>query len=187
MRGFTAIELMVTVVVLGILLALAIPPFKGLYLDSQRSSAVNDLLADMLLARSESARLGQTVIICASSNGTSCGAASAWATGWLVFNDFNDNGALNDDDADAAIEEVDDEEIARRATGRYASMTVTGSAALFRFRPFNQATAGGNILFCDPRDVGSDPAPHSRTILIAPSGRPRADKVDSSGDPLDCT
>lgn len=171
--GFTLIELMVAVTVLGILLALAIPSFVDLMRNSQRSSAVNDLLADMTFARSESARRGRIMAVCANDPGSDtgkCAGASDWVKGWIVFQDTNGSGAR---DAD--------EEVVRRASARTASLLVASDPKVFRLRPFNQRSDAGRVTFCDPRDKGLSSAKHSREIVISVTGRVRIAENVASG------
>lgn len=51
-RGFTIIELMVTVAVAAILLALAIPSFTGFMARARLEGVANELVADLVYARS---------------------------------------------------------------------------------------------------------------------------------------
>lgn len=64
-RGFTAIELMVVVVIAAILLAIAVPSFSGLINRQRVAGLANDLSADIQYARSQAvshnANVGVTV------------------------------------------------------------------------------------------------------------------------------
>lgn len=81
-RGFTLIELMVTIVMLAVLLGIAIPSFTESTLGSRLRSEANDLAAAALLARSEAIKRNETVRLCASSDGETC--TGTWASGWIV-------------------------------------------------------------------------------------------------------
>ena len=98
-RGFTLVELMVTVVVLAVLMGIALPSFRGVIVSNKLSSQSNELLASLQYARSESVRRNVRVTFCQSANGTSCATSVTWA-GWLIFADSNRN---NTADADEAI------------------------------------------------------------------------------------
>lgn len=174
--GFTLIELIVTVSVLGVLLAFAIPSFVDLIRDSQRSSAVNDLLADMSFARSEADRRGRVVTVCSNVSGDDCGSATDWGTGWMVFEDTEVPGTP----ADGA--RTGTEPVIRRAAGRVGKLTVSGGSAQLRFKPFNKRTPDNQtIKFCDPRGAAK-----SRAIIVAASGVARVDDADANGNPLVC-
>lgn len=82
-RGFTLVELMITITVLGILLAIAVPSFTDAVLGSKLGSHANNLLASVYLARGEAIKRNSVVNLCASSNGTSC--TGNWEQGWIIL------------------------------------------------------------------------------------------------------
>jgi len=82
-QGFTLIELMITITVLGILLAVAVPSFTDAVLGSKLRSYANNFLASVYLARGEAIKRNSVVNLCASSNGTSC--TGDWEQGWIVL------------------------------------------------------------------------------------------------------
>lgn len=88
MRGFTIVELAVTVAVLAILLAIAAPSFKEIMLGTKLTSQANSLVASAHLARGEAIKRNQPVRLCASSDGASC--AGSWEQGWIVITAAND-------------------------------------------------------------------------------------------------
>jgi type IV fimbrial biogenesis protein FimT len=86
--GFTLIELMVTVSVLAILLAIAIPSFQQTIASTRLSTATNDLYASLAQARSDAIRQGVRMTVCKSSDSTSCTTGtSTWSAGWLTVVD----------------------------------------------------------------------------------------------------
>ena len=76
-RGFTILELMVTLTVLGILLGVAVPSFSTFVQNSRVTSQTNELVSALNLARSEAIRRGGTATVEAVS-------ASGFAGGWCV-------------------------------------------------------------------------------------------------------
>lgn len=103
-RGFTLIELMVVITIIGVLAVLAIPSFVGTIARAQVSKAVNNFISDTRYARGEALRRGKSVTICRSDNpmaaAPACGAGNGvavlgWASGWVVFADENGNGVFN--------------------------------------------------------------------------------------------
>ncbi|MGB9128631.1 MAG: GspH/FimT family pseudopilin [Thiobacillus sp.] len=82
-RGFTLIELMVTLSVLAILLAVAIPNYQIFVVSSRVASQANDMVASLSLARSEAVKRSANVTVCASSDGATC--TGTWTQGWVVL------------------------------------------------------------------------------------------------------
>lgn len=93
MTGFTVVELMITLVIGAILLAIAIPNFTSMVQASRAQSMADDFASALNFTRTESLKLGTRVTICASSDGSSC--TGAWNEGWIIFQDY----AATDKDA----------------------------------------------------------------------------------------
>ena len=82
-NGFTLIEAMVSVAIMSILLAVAVPSFSESRLSSQLRASSSSLLASISLARSEAIKRNAPVMLCVSSDGQVC-AAGGWEQGWIV-------------------------------------------------------------------------------------------------------
>lgn len=76
--GFTLVELMITIVVLAIIIAIAAPNFTSLINSNRLTGAGNELIAVLQTARTEALRRNRTVTVCSSANGTSCGQGPTW-------------------------------------------------------------------------------------------------------------
>ncbi|GAB3549347.1 type IVa pilus pseudopilin TppE [Noviherbaspirillum agri] len=83
--GFTLIELMVTVAVLSILLAVATPSFENALLGTKLGSYANNLVSSAIVARSEAIKRNATVTLCASADGANCATSGGWQQGWIVM------------------------------------------------------------------------------------------------------
>lgn len=95
-RGFTLIELMVAIALLAILVSMGMPSYTQFVANQRLTSQANDLVGDILLARSEAATRGTPTIICSSANGTTCsGLPAQWNVGRIIFVDANRNDALD--------------------------------------------------------------------------------------------
>jgi len=90
MRGFTVIELMITVAIAVVLVALAIPSFRATMVSNTVTQTTNALLHDLNIARSEAVRRG-TLVAVISNSGT-----NNWSSGWYVQADgkFLGNGSF---------------------------------------------------------------------------------------------
>jgi type IV fimbrial biogenesis protein FimT len=92
--GFTIIELMITVVVLGIALTFAIPSMQQFIMNNRMTSQLNLMSSNLAMARSEAIKQNMPVFLCPSGGGTTC-SASSWENGWLVFVDRDRDMALD--------------------------------------------------------------------------------------------
>ena len=87
--AFSLIELMVTLVVLGVVMGAALPSFKSQMSRNGADALGEELISALQLARAEAIKRSGFVTLCASSNGTSCsGELDKWADGFMVVVDF---------------------------------------------------------------------------------------------------
>ncbi|QCO68133.1 prepilin-type N-terminal cleavage/methylation domain-containing protein [Luteimonas yindakuii] len=84
-RGFTLVELMVTIAIVAILAAIALPSFRASFRSNRLATTTNELLASLSLVRSEATRSTIGAGLCASDDGLSC--SGTWDDGWLVWVD----------------------------------------------------------------------------------------------------
>lgn len=84
-RGFNLIELMVTVAVVAILAAMALPSFNEAIVGNRVAGATNDFIAAVNYARTEAIRRNSPAGICATNNSTSCVTGASWSDGWIVW------------------------------------------------------------------------------------------------------
>jgi type IV fimbrial biogenesis protein FimT len=89
-RGFTLVELMVTIGVAGLLTAMAVPAFNNFVLNDRDIGQINSLAASFNYARSEAIKLNHGGIqVCPTVDGTHCSGA-LWANGWIVVDTLGD-------------------------------------------------------------------------------------------------
>ena len=76
-KGFTLIELMVTIAVLAIAISIAVPSFSKMISDNRAESQSGAMVTALNLARSEAVKRGQNVTV-SPTTGTN------WSAGWQV-------------------------------------------------------------------------------------------------------
>jgi type IV fimbrial biogenesis protein FimT len=148
-HGFTLIEVLVVVAIIGILATLAAPSFLGLLANASVTRATNGFLSDTRYARGEAMRRGKSVTICRTADSTAASpacstgdgaAVGGWMQGWVVFLDSNSNGTF-----DAATD------IVLRAQEPMAGVSDFFAVAATTPRPSAPATAS----FMTPRAAPS--------------------------------
>lgn len=97
-HGFTLIELLMAMAVLAVLLAIAAPSFRTFLVNSRLNSDAADVVADILYARSEAAARSRWIVVCPSSDGSSCSTGADWAEGRIIFADLNRDGTRDTDE-----------------------------------------------------------------------------------------
>lgn len=177
-RGFTLIELMVTVALVAILLAFAVPSMTTFQRNAQLTSFSNTLLAAINAARGEAMKRGRSAMVVPADG-------SSWSSGWVVFVDL---------DRSQTYVEADDFTLLKRDTPpSYLSITATGTAAetppyiMFDASGYAKTKTGGfpgNQSFNVKRDdaTGTDEFAQTRRIKIASTGRVRVCTPKSASD-----
>ena len=89
-RGFTLVELMITIFVAFILMALALPSFRDLMMSNHVTETTNALLTDLTLARAEAVHRGTQVEVI-NANGAG---SNNWSGGWTVKADSAFDGSF---------------------------------------------------------------------------------------------
>ncbi|HEX6930463.1 MAG TPA: GspH/FimT family pseudopilin [Gammaproteobacteria bacterium] len=160
-NGFTLMELLVTLSVAAILMAIGAPGMQEFVQNNRRAAEVNNMIATLQVARSEAVARNQEIGICASTDSAGCSGSTTWDYGWIVFVDLDSDGIR-----DAAEELL-------QVSAAPEGMTVRATFQGVNYRPNGRvlttpdASTSGDITFCDSR--GADEA---RVVRIGISGRP---------------
>jgi len=172
--GFTLYELLITVLIVGVILAFGIPNMSEFTQNSRMTATANDLHGAFHLARSESSRAKTNITICASANAADAGAncGGTWDQGYIVFVD--DNGDLSRNGAN--------ETVLRRQEGiaEGVMLRVANASTYFSYAStglgrtnVNGTPAVSQIVMCDSRGnitaAGGNSA--ARLFVVTPLGR----------------
>ena len=161
-KGFTLVELVITLVLVAILAALAGPPFQELIRRNQIRSITDDFMAVFNTGRSEAIKRNRQVVICASTDGANCDVAN-WDSGWMMFAET----VTNNGDIDAG------EPIIQVGLALPVGYTLRGTApnaSSVVLNPDGSTTGlGGTFRICSPAaDITL-----ARSIVFNIVGRPR--------------
>lgn len=85
-----------TVAILGVMAGIAVPNFGSLMSNSQLKSTYNTFAGVIATARVEAVNRRAPIIVCPSSNGSTCltGAKPDWSAGYLAYADANGNSTV---------------------------------------------------------------------------------------------
>ncbi|MDY6946467.1 MAG: GspH/FimT family pseudopilin [Pseudomonadota bacterium] len=181
--GFTVLELMITVAVLGILLGIGVPSFQGIIRQNRIAGQTNELLAATAMARSEAVKRGSTVTICpatssADGDANTCSGTTAWGNGWIIFSD--EVAPLGQINIDGTL--PDDVIIQRSPPSAPQRMTITNNAITsLTYRGDGSTTLGigarTTFIVAPNADYCEDPL-GARDVTVSATGRVNATKVN---------
>jgi type IV fimbrial biogenesis protein FimT len=139
--GFTLLDLLIVLAILGILFGIAIPSLKNAVARVQAGSARSAITATLFDAQRNATVLGQEIVICPGES--QCSGGVDWSNGWLAFIDRNGDRLQSPG-----------EQIVRREDKLPVGVRLRGSVGRPRivYQP-NGGNAGANITFtlCDRR------------------------------------
>jgi type IV fimbrial biogenesis protein FimT len=176
-RGFTLLELLMVVAIGAIVLAIGIPSFMDLIARNRVTTQVNELIANLQVARSEAVKRRVRVTLCPDSSGDAenpdCLEQDEWHTGYILFAD-------EDGDGEPAAAEL-----LRIVEGsENAPVTITGNHNGNQITFDAEGASRGNpgtFTVCD----GSERAP-AKAVIVSRTGRPRVSDTDGEGNALVC-
>ena len=99
--GWTLIELLIAVAILGILGGIAVSSLSSFMQAARSSAAHTELLATLTKARGAATVHERDVRVCPSADGSTCADSYHWEQGWIVYVDANNNNRK--DSADVII------------------------------------------------------------------------------------
>jgi type IV fimbrial biogenesis protein FimT len=95
-KGFTLVELLITMVVVSILLATAVPSFMQFIKNNRVTGQANSYVVSIHVARNEAVKRGAGTTLCAANADLDdCSNSNDWSSGWIVFSDLNRDGVVD--------------------------------------------------------------------------------------------
>jgi type IV fimbrial biogenesis protein FimT len=159
-KGFTLIELMITVAIMSILLTVGLPSFQSIIASSRLTAAANAMVSALQLARMEALKQHKPVAI-TKKNGD-------WKNGWIVFVDTNRNNSQGSDEPTIASFDAISPTVKIKPVSTYTNY--------LDYDESGRVNVGGNFLFCSPADTPTE----FRKVIIAATGRIRTE-IPTSG------
>jgi type IV fimbrial biogenesis protein FimT len=153
-RGFTLIELMVTITVAAVLLTIALPSFVNTTLNSKLRATANNLSAAAMLARSEAIKRNAPTQLCPSDDDTTC--SGDWEDGWIVI--------------------ASDNTVVHREGPVPDGYKVNTTATDLTFEPSGVGSTAASFVICRATpSVGSQ----ERVVAISATGRPSVTRTNT--------
>lgn len=174
-RGFTVIELMMTIAVLAVLVTVAIPSFGSFIGNNRITAQANTFHSSLLYARSEAVKQNRPVFMCRSgdiSHATNpCGQTNnGWHDGWVMFVDLDQDGTFDAGETIRTNEGF--------AGGSTLVETSTTPLAQISYQGDGRISAGSSsasFKFCDSKNNDE----YTRQLSISPLGNPRVTRTGS--------
>jgi type IV fimbrial biogenesis protein FimT len=168
-KGFTLIELMMTISIAVIVLTIGVPSFTQTINNSRLTTNINELVTSLNYARSEAVKRNQPVTVRKT--------GAQWESGWTIFTDLDGDG--NQEAGDTLL---------RTYQAMSNNFTLRGTTPAYTNRITYKAdgtSANGSFVLCDNSDGNNAPeANTSRLILINTVGRSRmGTDIDGDGIP----
>ena len=170
-RGFTLLELLMTVALAALILTLGLPSFENTLARSRQRVEINALFHAIHLARKESIRRRQVVSLCPSNDQQSCSGTTDWSSGWILFNNADRDFPPVVDTGEAIISRHRVE----------PSMRITANRRGFTLRATFLRATNGTLVICD-RAARIAP----RALVVSYTGRPRVAAARPDGTAFTC-
>lgn len=169
--GFTLYELLMTLALVAVVVAVGLPSFGSLLANSRLRAESNALFDSIYLARKESVVRRRAVTLCPSLDGLNCDTANDWSAGWIRF--------VNTDRDEPPVR--DDDEAILYYHAVEPGVVIVANRRGFTLRSTELRATNGTLVLCDAAGRAE-----SRAVVVSYTGRPRVTRRDSAGRPYGC-
>jgi len=160
--GFTAIEALVSVAIVGLLAALALPSFTDAVERYRVSTVESELSSAVTLTRQAAIQRNGNVVF-AKLAGAECPTTQQWSCGWEVFQDLNNNNARD----------ANEELIFQYRITNGVEVNRSTNGATMRANRWGQLNGNGTGGFTLTPKGKTVSAPSTTTVCINSGGRVR--------------
>jgi type IV fimbrial biogenesis protein FimT len=178
LKGFTLLELMISIAILGILLTAVVPNARGILIRNRIISEVNYISSLVQFTRHTAIDEQAITVMCPSNDFTTC--SNDWTLPKIIFVDEDNNGARNND-----------EELLVGSEGSHSTHVIRGPNNPIRFSGNGAVATPATLLFCH----NELEAEFARAITVSLQGRLKLSSdtnndgiyEDNTGTPLSCS
>lgn len=132
LRGFTLLELLVTVAVATILAVVAVPSYQAFIANQRAKTMAQELMLSLMHARSEAIKRNAPVHVNATGGN--------WSTGWVITTEAGKSYAQCEADPAGCL----------RMQGPTPQVQVTAAVATFTFDRTGRPSSTASMTVCDP-------------------------------------
>lgn len=161
-HGLTLVELVMTVTIAAVGLALALPAFDSVQQRTRAATARHSITTALMTARSSAVMRRQPVTACPSADGVRCSGDRDWSQGWIVYHDPN-----------RQPQPPSSAHVLRRFDSLSPSLSMTSSAGRTLVRYQRDGRASGtnvSLRLCSSRDRQL-----LATVVVNNAGRARSE------------
>lgn len=177
-RGFSLLEMIIVVAIIGILASIAIPSFNDMIAEQRVRAVASEVVGDMVLARVEAIKQQRRVVMERT--------GSSWKNGWNIYVDTNADGTFSVGEAVIkSFSGVTDntmkicpitvdlaDRITFRGDGTVVNVAIGTESGLRVSDDKGTTWAVGN---------GGNPGARTRDIPVSPAGRASVETLDKAG------